>query len=135
VLGWVHTCNVTAYRNTVTLQVADTLRSYELNFHPVPRGVTVSCERCALGLPVCYWSPSDVFAASSGFIHLYIHYALKKKREKSGGGDVSSFTSRPYYGLTNPRSLPCLHKWSKLSLITGKVNRAPASNGTSKVSL
>jgi hypothetical protein len=65
-LRWVHTCNVTAYRNAVTLQVTDTIRSYELNFHPVPHGVTVSCERYTLGLPVCHGSPSDVFVASSG---------------------------------------------------------------------
>jgi hypothetical protein len=42
VLWWVHTCNVTAYRNLVTLQVSDTTRSYELKFHPVPHGV-VTC--------------------------------------------------------------------------------------------
>jgi hypothetical protein len=43
VIRWVHTCIVTACRNAVTLQVTDTMRSYELNFHPVPRGVTFSC--------------------------------------------------------------------------------------------
>jgi hypothetical protein len=53
-LRWVHTCNVAAYRNAVTLQVTDTKRSYDLNFHPVPHGVTVSCERCTMGFPVCY---------------------------------------------------------------------------------
>jgi len=55
-LRWVHTCNVTAYRNAVTLQETDTIRSYELNFHPVPHGVTVSCERYTLAFPVCYGS-------------------------------------------------------------------------------
>ena len=65
-LRWVRTCNVTAYRNAVTLQVNDTIRSYVLNFHPMPHGVTVSCERYTLGFPVCYGSPSDVFIASSG---------------------------------------------------------------------
>ena len=45
VLRGVHSCNVTAHRNAVTLQVTDTIRSYELNFHPVPHDVTVSCER------------------------------------------------------------------------------------------
>ena len=64
-------CNDTAYRNAVTLQVTDTIRSYELNFYPVPHGVTVSCERYTLGFPVFYGSPSDVFAASSGFVYLY----------------------------------------------------------------
>jgi hypothetical protein len=31
---WVHTCNVTAWRNAVTLQVTETIRSYDLNFNP-----------------------------------------------------------------------------------------------------
>ena len=75
-----HTCNVTAYRIAVTLQVTDTLRSCELNFHPVPHGVTVSCERYTLGFPVCYRSPSDVFAASSGFLYLY---TLRFKEERT----------------------------------------------------
>jgi hypothetical protein len=56
-----HACNVTGYRNALTLQVPDTIRSYELNFHPVPYGV-VTCERYTLGFRVCYGSPSDVFA-------------------------------------------------------------------------
>jgi hypothetical protein len=67
----VHTGNVTTYRSAATLQVTDTIRSYGLNFHPVPQGVTVSCERYTVGFKVCYGSPSDVFAASSGFVHLY----------------------------------------------------------------
>ena len=62
----VHTCNVTACRKAVTLQVTDTIWCYELNFHPVPHGAKVSCERYRLGFPFCYGSPSDVFAASSG---------------------------------------------------------------------
>jgi hypothetical protein len=37
----------------------------------VPHGVTVSSERYTVGFPVCYGRPSDVFAASSGFVHLY----------------------------------------------------------------
>jgi hypothetical protein len=49
---WVHTCNVTAYCNVVTLQVTDTIRSYDINFHPVPHGVTVSCKRYTMGFPV-----------------------------------------------------------------------------------
>ena len=60
---------VTLQRNAVTLQVTDTIRSYELNFHSVPHGVTVSCERYTLGFPVCYGSQTDVFATSSGFVH------------------------------------------------------------------
>ena len=80
-LRWVHTCNVTAYRNAVRLQVTDTIRSYEMNFHPVPNGVTVSCERYTAGFSVCYGSPGDVFATSSGFIHLYrLRFKEKEKR-------------------------------------------------------
>jgi hypothetical protein len=56
VYRWVHTCNVTAYRNNVTLQVTDTIRSYDLNFHSVPHDVTVSCERYTVGFRVCYGS-------------------------------------------------------------------------------
>jgi len=55
-LRWVHTCNVTAYRNAVTLQETDTIRSYELNFHFVPHGVTVSWQRYKLAFPVCHGS-------------------------------------------------------------------------------
>jgi len=46
----------------------------------VPYGVTVSCEPYILGFPDCYWSPSDVFAASSGFIYLY---TLRFKEERT----------------------------------------------------
>jgi hypothetical protein len=71
-LRWVHACNFTAYRNVVTLQVTDTIRSYDLNFHPVPHGVTVSCERHTMGFPVCYGSQKargaddDVSRCTSG---------------------------------------------------------------------
>jgi len=58
------------------------IRSYELNFHSVPHGVTVSCERYTLGFPVCYRSLSDVFAASNGFVHLCIHILRFKEKEK-----------------------------------------------------
>jgi len=89
VLRWVHTGNITAYFKYIALQVTDTILSYELNFHSVPHGVTVSCERYTVGFPVCYGSPSDVFAASSGFVHLYIYiyYALKKKSGGVGKGN------------------------------------------------
>jgi hypothetical protein len=53
---WVHTCIETAYRNAVRLQLTDTIRSYDLNFQPVPHGVTISCERYTVGFPVCYGS-------------------------------------------------------------------------------
>jgi hypothetical protein len=56
VLRCVHTCTIIAYRNAVKLQVTDTIRGYDLNFHPLPRGVTVSCERYTMGFPVCYES-------------------------------------------------------------------------------
>jgi hypothetical protein len=47
----------------------------------VPHGVTVSCERYTVGFPVCYGSPSDVFAASSGFVRLYtLCFKEKEKR-------------------------------------------------------
>ena len=92
-LRWVHTCNVTAYSNAVTLQVTDTIRSYELNFLPLPHDVRVSCERYTFGLPVCYGSPSDVFVAISGFVHLYtLRFA--------DGGDVSRCPSRPAQAVT-----------------------------------
>jgi hypothetical protein len=55
-LRWVNTCNVTAYRNAITLQMTDTVRSYDLNFRPVPHDVTVSCDRYTMGFPVCYGS-------------------------------------------------------------------------------
>jgi hypothetical protein len=52
-----------------------------LNFDPVLHGVTLSCDRYTIGFPVCYGSPSDVFAASSGFVHLYIlRFKAKEKR-------------------------------------------------------
>ena len=47
----------------------------------MPHVVTVSCECYTLGFPVCYGSPCDVFAASSGFIHLYtLRFKEKEKR-------------------------------------------------------
>ena len=80
-LRWAHTCDVTAYRDAVTLQLTYIIRSYELNFHPVPYGVTLSCERYTTGFPVCYGSSSDVFATNSGFVHLYIlRFKEKEKR-------------------------------------------------------
>jgi hypothetical protein len=69
--------------------MTDTIQIYELNFHPVPRGLTVSCGRYTLGFPVCYGSPSDVFAASSGFLHLY---TLKKKKKEKRAAMVAKAT-------------------------------------------
>ena len=82
--GWYTLLTLLRNIMPLTLQVTD-IRSYELNFHPKPHGVTISCERYTLGFAVCYRSQSDVFAASSGFVHLYT-LSFKKKREKSGGG-------------------------------------------------
>jgi hypothetical protein len=65
---------VTACRNAVTLYVADMIRSYELNSNPVRHEVT-------LGFPVCCGSPSDVFATSSGFVHLV--HMLRSKIENA----------------------------------------------------
>ena len=70
------------------------IRSYELNFHPVPLGVTASCEHYITGLPVCYGGPSDVFAARRGFVQLYT-LRFKEKEKRADGGDVSRCTSRP----------------------------------------
>jgi len=77
------------YCDTVTLQVTHTIWSYELNFHPVPHGVTVYCERYTLGFPDCYGSPSDVFAGSSGFIHLYTLCFKEKEKRAAVVGKVT----------------------------------------------
>jgi hypothetical protein len=47
-------CHDMVLRYAVTLQVTDTIRSYDLNFLPVPHGITVSCECYNTGFPVCY---------------------------------------------------------------------------------
>jgi len=96
VIRWVHKCKVTAFRNAVTLQVTDTLRRYELNFNSVPHGVTISCEPYTVGFPVCYWSPSDVFAASSGFVHLYI-LRFKEREKERRWWQRQLYTSREVY--------------------------------------
>jgi hypothetical protein len=73
-----HTCNVTAHRNAVTLQVTDTIRSYDLNFHPVPHGATAS---------VTPWGSQFVTGARS--------IMNVKKARGEDGGDVSRCTSKP----------------------------------------
>jgi hypothetical protein len=94
---WVHTCNVTAYCIAVTLQVTNTIRNYDLNFHPVPQGVTVSSKRYTRRFPVCYGCPSDVvFAASSGFVHLYtLHFKEREKKRRWWKRQL--YTSREVY--------------------------------------
>jgi len=71
---------------TTYVGVTDRIRSYELNFHPVPHGVPASVT--LRGSQFVFGSPGDVFAASSGFVHLFIYITLYGKREKSGGCDV-----------------------------------------------
>jgi hypothetical protein len=82
---WVHTCNVTTYRNAVTLQVTDTIRSYDLNFHPVPLGVTVSASLTPWG--------SQFVTGARGIMDI-------KKTRGADGGDVSRCTSRPAQPVT-----------------------------------
>ena len=58
-----------------------------------------------MGFPVCYRSPSDVLAVSSGFVHIYIYiyiyiyifYALKKKRKERRWWQRQLHTSREVY--------------------------------------
>ena len=58
----------------------DNIQSYDLNFHPIPHGVG-TCEHYTMGFPVCYCSPSDIFAASSGFVQLHaLRFKEKEKR-------------------------------------------------------
>jgi hypothetical protein len=84
-LRCVHTCTVTAYRNAITLQVTDTIRSYDLNFHPVPHDVTVSSERYTMGFTVCY--------------RIQKHHECKQD-ERSGRWYVLRCTSRPAQAVT-----------------------------------
>jgi hypothetical protein len=67
-----------------------------MNFHPVPHGVTVSCERYTLGFAVCYGSPSDVFAAGSGFVP---EYTLRFKERRWWQRQL--YTSREVYSGSN----------------------------------
>jgi len=48
----------------------------------MPHGVTVSCEHCTVGFPVCHGSLSDVFAARNSFVHLYI-LCFKEKEKRA----------------------------------------------------
>jgi hypothetical protein len=65
------------------LQVTDTKPSYNLNFHPMPHGVTVYGECSTMGFPVCYGSQK-----------------YHECKEGTDGGDVSHCTSRPAQALT-----------------------------------
>jgi hypothetical protein len=70
-----------------------------MNFQPVQHGVTLSCEHYTIGFPVCHGSPRDVFAASSGFVHLYA-LRFKEKEKSVDGGDESRCTSTPAQAVT-----------------------------------
>jgi len=60
--------------------VTDKIRGYELHYLPVPHGVTVTCERYTHRGPSLLRESSDVFAASTGFVHLYtLHFKQKRK--------------------------------------------------------
>jgi hypothetical protein len=59
--------------------VTDTIRNYNLNFHPVPHGITVSYEHYTMGFPV---------TGARSIMNI-------KKARGTDGGDVSHFTSRP----------------------------------------
>jgi hypothetical protein len=89
-----YTCNVTALCNDVTLQVTDTIRNYELNFHPVPHGVQYPAS-------VTRWGSQFFTGVRAMSLQLavasftYIHYALKKKEKRADGCDVSRCTSTP----------------------------------------
>jgi hypothetical protein len=78
--------NVTAFRNPVMLQVTDGKQSYDLNSHPVPHDVTVSCEDYAMG-----------FAITGARSIMNV-----KKARGADGGDVSRCTSRPVQAITVP---------------------------------
>jgi len=58
----------------------------------MPHGITVSCERYTMGFPVCYGSTRDVFAASSGFVHLC---TLRFKEEEKRAAVVMCHIARP----------------------------------------
>jgi CRISPR/Cas system-associated endoribonuclease Cas2 len=102
--------NVYAFRNAATLQVTHTLQSYDLNFNPVPHGVTVSCKRYTRRFPVRYGSPSDV-VFDSGFVHLYtLRFKEKEKRaaimakatvHKQGSVQRFTFVGRLEFSVVN----------------------------------
>jgi hypothetical protein len=110
-LKWVHTCNVYAFRNAATLQVIHTIRSYKLNFQPVPHGITISCKCYTRQFPVCYGSLNDVvFATSSSLVHLYtLRFKEKEKRSavvakatvhKQGSVQRFKFVGRPEFSVS-----------------------------------
>ena len=51
VLRWVHTLTLPRTLDAVTLQVTDTIRSYKLNFHPVPHDVNSILRALHIGVP------------------------------------------------------------------------------------
>jgi hypothetical protein len=64
----------------------------------VSDGVTVSCERYTVGFSVCYGSPNDVFAASSGFVHLYTLGSEEKEKRASVVANTTIHSREVYSG-------------------------------------
>jgi len=97
-LRWVLTCNVTAYRN-----VASDSHGTELRAELPTRASRRNSILRALhrGVPSLLREPSDVFAASSGFVRLYT-FRFKGKEKRADGGDVSRCTSTPAQAVTVP---------------------------------
>ena len=62
----------------------------------MPHGIRVSCECDTMGLPVCYGSASEVFAASSSFTHFYT-LRFKKKRKERQWWQAQLYTDREVY--------------------------------------
>jgi hypothetical protein len=75
------------YCHAIMLQVTDTIQSYNLNFHTVPHGIRVYCERYTMEFLVCYGSQNIMNVKKSG---------------GADGGDVSSCMSRPAHAITIP---------------------------------
>lgn len=69
-------------------QVTEIIRSYELNSNPVRHDVTFR-------FPVCYGSPSDVFAANSSLVRVVrIQNDLKGKRNQRWWWQTQMYASR-----------------------------------------
>jgi hypothetical protein len=64
----------------------------------VSHGVTVSCERYTMGFPVCCGIPSDVFASSSGFVHLYTLRFKEKEKSSAVVAKATVHKKRVYSG-------------------------------------
>jgi hypothetical protein len=78
-------CHDTVLWYAVTLQVTDTIRSYDLNFRPEPRDVTVP-------VSVTPWGSQFIMGARS--------VMNVKQTRGDDGGDVSRYTSGPAQAVT-----------------------------------